>query len=108
MFVDKVCDCAAAATCRSKSTSRTRIISFGNTEIIEIEAVADACRKPDTSHDLTYKHPLDRSMLVPNIEAKVARLKAIAWHEQTCVEYGLSQKIFELYLIPISEPTRPY
>ena len=64
---------------------------FGSADVYEIEAVSGACREPDNTHDLTYRHSFEKTLLVPKIEADIARMKAIAWHEQLCVEYALKQ-----------------
>ena len=86
MFVELIdCyECAPAAICRST----TRKVMFGGSEVLEIEAINGACRKPDNTHDLTYRHSFEKTLLVSKVEAEIARMKAIAWHEQLCVIYA--------------------
>ena len=68
---------------------------FGGSEALTIEAIDCARRKPDNTRDLTYRHSFEKTLLVPKTEADIARTKAIAWHEQLCVEYALKQRFFK-------------
>ena len=110
MFVEEIeCfDCAPSALCRVRKSSNHKVM-FGSTDLCEIEAVSGACRKPDNTHDLTYRHSFEKTLLVPKVEAEIARMKAIAWHEQLCVEYALKQRFFKGRSsdVNLNEPCHP-
>ena len=64
-------------------------VSFGNTDVIEIESMPNANKRQNTSHDLSYKHTPEYQMLESSCEAHIARMKALSWHEIMRKEYGL-------------------
>ena len=64
-------------------------MTFGWTEVINIDPVEGAVRKPNISHDLSYRHSYEHSMLNPECESQIAHIRAISWHDILCKEYGL-------------------
>ena len=64
-------------------------MSFGTVDIIEIESENQGT-KPNISHDLTYSHSHDYSLIDARVASDVAISKALRWHTAICCEYGLS------------------
>ena len=65
-----------------------RKVCFGSVDLIEIE-FENSGVKPNISHDLTYSHSHDYSLIDPRVASDVAISKAIHWHNAICREYGL-------------------
>jgi archaellum component FlaD/FlaE len=73
---------------------KSKKVCFGDTQVIHIETVPGACKKPQNSHNLAYEHPPERQMLESECEAHVAHVTALTWHEVTCREYGIPCVLF--------------
>ena len=110
VFVEEIdCfDCAPAAQSRVRKSSNCKVM-FGGYETLTIEAVDGACQNPDNAHDLKYRHPFEKTLLVLKIEADIVRMKAIDWHEQLCVEYAIKQRFFKGRSsdVNLNEPCNP-
>ena len=68
--------CAAATL----NTKRKHKVRFGEIEYHDIPHLAGADKKPNISHNLSYSHPSEMSLLDNACEAETAVLKALSWH----------------------------
>ena len=76
--------CAAGVTAR-----KARNVKFGDAEVVEIESYVSHPRIINASHDPGYTHTPEYKMLLSFAEALKARVRANAWHQEVCIEYGL-------------------
>ena len=61
--------------------------------MLEFESDVIATRVVNTSHNLAYSHSQERKLLESNTEALKARIRAVSWHKEVCVEYGIKCRI---------------
>ncbi len=73
-------NCAAAV--------KSKKLCFGTVDVIEIEFENNGV-KPNISHDLTYTHSHDYSLIDPRVASDVAISKALRWLAAICREYGM-------------------
>ena len=95
--IESSCIVPGAAGPTVRKSRKNLHVSFGIADVYDTEW-NNLGRKPDTSHDLTYRHSHDYSLIDPRVDEYTARSKAISWHEIICAEYGLST-LFNKYSV---------